>query len=320
MTADAAYVGGGYDSPDFPTVHPLRPVYSGNGDAFVAKLTSEGEDPLVTAFVSFNPLEATFQTIPETQRCPAGFVSTFSFTARLSDTSASTSLADLQVEVAAITNRNLLQNTDGDNTPETTFEPAAPFVLTVEDGLLSLRAQEASLRAIVEALGRQLDIEVVARISPEEHVGRWHLRACLTVVSRTRAAVKNLAAQGRLPCRLICPGDGGESVTGCAPGESLCRQGFAHYAQYGTDGAQPWRGHGDDMVVKHLGSRGAHFGFLMANPCDYSAQVGPLAAGAAGGGGRDPGLQQCGPMFVGMAPGYFSNTPFFPCGPLELEE
>ena len=186
----------GTNSPDFPTVHPLRPVNSGNGDAFVAKLPSEGEDPLVNAFVSFNPLEATFQTIPETQRCPAGFVSTFSFTARLSDTSASTSLADLQVEVAAITNRNLLQNTDGGNTPETTFERAAPFVLTVEDGLLSLRAQEASLKAIVEALGRQLNIEVVARISPEEHVGRWHLPACLTVVSRTRAAVKNLVVQG----------------------------------------------------------------------------------------------------------------------------
>jgi hypothetical protein len=58
----------------------------------------------------------------------------------------------------------------GDNTPQRTPEPPAPFVLTVQDGLLSLRAQAASLKVILETLGQRLDIEVVAKISPEERV------------------------------------------------------------------------------------------------------------------------------------------------------
>ena len=31
-------------------------------------------------------------------------------------------------------------------------------------------------------------------------------------------------------------------------------------------------------------------------------------------------LKKSAPIPVGMAPGYFSESPFFPCGPLELEE
>jgi MoaA/NifB/PqqE/SkfB family radical SAM enzyme len=31
-------------------------------------------------------------------------------------------------------------------------------------------------------------------------------------------------------------------------------------------------------------------------------------------------LQKSAPVFVGMAPGYFSDSPFFPCAPLELKE
>lgn len=43
--------------------------------------------------------------------------------------------------------------------------PAGAFRLTVDGPLLSLQAHEASLRAVLEALGRQLDIEVVAHLS-----------------------------------------------------------------------------------------------------------------------------------------------------------
>jgi hypothetical protein len=110
--AGAAYVTGSTDSVDFPTVHPLQPMLGGFWDAFVAKLTSEGELPLVNTFVSFNPLDATLQTTPETRGCPAGFIGTFRFMARLTNTTTSVSLSDLQVEVAALTNGNLLQNAD----------------------------------------------------------------------------------------------------------------------------------------------------------------------------------------------------------------
>jgi hypothetical protein len=37
-----AYVTGVAYSPDFPTVHPLQPVYGGDGDTFVAQLTADG--------------------------------------------------------------------------------------------------------------------------------------------------------------------------------------------------------------------------------------------------------------------------------------
>ena len=38
----AAYVTGNTDSPDFPTVHPLQPMLSGDLDAFVVKFTADG--------------------------------------------------------------------------------------------------------------------------------------------------------------------------------------------------------------------------------------------------------------------------------------
>lgn len=44
------------------------------------------------------------------------------------------------------------------------------FALTVTDGLLSLKARDASLRAIVKEIGARLNIEVVARVPEEETV------------------------------------------------------------------------------------------------------------------------------------------------------
>jgi hypothetical protein len=49
-------------------------------------------------------------------------------------------------------------------------EPPADFILTAHEGRLSLRAQDASLKAIVEAIGRQLFIDVVTRIPADEQV------------------------------------------------------------------------------------------------------------------------------------------------------
>ena len=45
---------------------------------------------------------------------------------------------------------------EGDKTPQVVSERPAPFVLTVHEGLISLKAQQASLKTIVEELGRQL--------------------------------------------------------------------------------------------------------------------------------------------------------------------
>jgi hypothetical protein len=47
-------------------------------------------------------------------------------------------------------------------------QPSTPaFLLTEHEGLLSLRAQDASLKDIVEEIGRQLHFETVVRLSPE---------------------------------------------------------------------------------------------------------------------------------------------------------
>jgi hypothetical protein len=44
------------------------------------------------------------------------------------------------------------------------------MVLTVDEGLLSLKAQNASMKGIFEAIGRQLSIDVVARIPEDERI------------------------------------------------------------------------------------------------------------------------------------------------------
>lgn len=45
-----------------------------------------------------------------------------------------------------------------------------PFLLTVDEGLLSLWAQDTPLKAIIEEIGRQLHIETVVQITPEARV------------------------------------------------------------------------------------------------------------------------------------------------------
>jgi MoaA/NifB/PqqE/SkfB family radical SAM enzyme len=77
-----------------------------------------------------------------------------------------------------------------------------------------------------------------------------------------------------------------------------------------------------DMVqlADQLGSGGVRFGHLMSIPnttkhgLDLSAQERREVESQIW------RLQKTSPLPVGMAPGYYSDSPFFPCGPLELEE
>jgi hypothetical protein len=68
--------------------------------------------PVFNDFVTFDPIQPTFTFTPDPIGCPEGFVETFSFEARLKNTSERT-LAALVIEVTALTNGNLLQNADG---------------------------------------------------------------------------------------------------------------------------------------------------------------------------------------------------------------
>jgi hypothetical protein len=67
---------------------------------------------VVNDLVTFAPLRDTFFFTEDTTECPADFVGTFRFAARLTNVSERT-LAELVVTVATLTNGNLLQNADG---------------------------------------------------------------------------------------------------------------------------------------------------------------------------------------------------------------
>jgi hypothetical protein len=62
--------------------------------------------------VLFDPHQSTFSFTPTPKGCPAGFVGTFSFEARLRNRSVRP-LTNLFVQVSTLTNGTLLQNVDG---------------------------------------------------------------------------------------------------------------------------------------------------------------------------------------------------------------
>ena len=73
-------------------------------------------------------------------------------------------------------------------------------------------------------------------------------------------------------------------------------------------------------LAERLGSRGVRFGHLMPTP-DTAARGLDLSPHERREVEADIWhLQKSVSVPVGMAPGYFSAEPFFPCGPLELEE
>ena len=80
--------------------------------------------------------------------------------------------------------------------PGTSATPA-DVVLTVQEGILSLRARDASLKSIFEAIGRQLHIEVVARIPADERITIAFEQLSLTeALKRFRPSVNYLVARG----------------------------------------------------------------------------------------------------------------------------
>jgi MoaA/NifB/PqqE/SkfB family radical SAM enzyme len=73
-------------------------------------------------------------------------------------------------------------------------------------------------------------------------------------------------------------------------------------------------------LAASLGSAGVRFGWLMPTPetALRGLDLPPQARRAAEAEIRQ--LQRTSPVAVGMAPGYFSPAPFFPCAPLEGQE
>ena len=82
------------------------------------------------------------------------------------------------------------------------------------------------------------------------------------------------------------------------------------------------RGEVGEMVHlgARLGSRGVRFGHLMFTPDTASRGLDLSPAERREVEQRIWELAKDAPVFVTMAPGYFSESPFFPCAPLELEE
>jgi uncharacterized delta-60 repeat protein len=72
------------------------------------------QQPVFNDFVTFEPIDSTFHSTPDPTGCPAGFgyVGTFSFEARLTNSSERT-LSALVIEAITLTNGILLQNADG---------------------------------------------------------------------------------------------------------------------------------------------------------------------------------------------------------------
>jgi hypothetical protein len=59
---------------------------------------------------------------------------------------------------------------EADKKPERNSESQADYILMVKERLISLKAKDASLKEILEEIGRRLNIEVVANILKEEKI------------------------------------------------------------------------------------------------------------------------------------------------------
>jgi MoaA/NifB/PqqE/SkfB family radical SAM enzyme len=73
-------------------------------------------------------------------------------------------------------------------------------------------------------------------------------------------------------------------------------------------------------LAARLGSHGVRFGFLMPTPDTARRQLDLSPQERRAVEAEIWRLYASAPIPVGMAPGYFSEAPLFPCGPLELEE
>jgi MoaA/NifB/PqqE/SkfB family radical SAM enzyme len=73
-------------------------------------------------------------------------------------------------------------------------------------------------------------------------------------------------------------------------------------------------------LAEQLGSGGVRFGHLMPTPETTLRKLDLSPEDRRDIEATIWGLKESAAIPVGMAPGYFSEAPFFPCGPLELEE
>lgn len=86
--------------------------------------------------------------------------------------------------------------------------PNAAFVLTIHEGLLSLRATEASLKEILDAIGRQMRIEVVTQLPADQRVTLAFDRLSLDAALKRLSRYASIASLTRLDA-----GEGQGTVT-----------------------------------------------------------------------------------------------------------
>lgn len=87
----------------------------------------------------------------------------------------------------------------------------APFTLTIENNLISLTARAASIKAILEEIGRRMNIAVVAAIPADETLttefSRLPLKDALKKLSENHAYVTDSAKDtGRITKIMVTPG------------------------------------------------------------------------------------------------------------------
>ena len=108
--------GAGLDLSGTDTNSPV-PVLLQLGDDLGVTEIRFGPEIVVNDFTKFTPIKSTFNTTSDIIGCPAGFVGKFGFTARFTNVSesvfSSLLFSSLVVQVATLTNGNLLQNADG---------------------------------------------------------------------------------------------------------------------------------------------------------------------------------------------------------------
>jgi hypothetical protein len=101
----------------------------------------------------------------------------------------------------------------------------APFALTIDNNLISLTARDASIKAILEELGRRMNFTVVATIPAEETItaefNRLPLKKAVKRLTANYAYVTDSAKDtGRLTKIMIAPGGKGVARAVSAPNKS----------------------------------------------------------------------------------------------------
>jgi len=107
---------------------------------------------------------------------------------------------------------------EADKKYEVQAESKSDFVLTIKDSLISLTAKDASLKQIVEEIGRRMKIEVVADISEEEKItirfDKLSLEAAIKKLRTSYAYVWNSEKEeGKITKIVLLPEGKGTAVS-----------------------------------------------------------------------------------------------------------